>query len=322
MKIALLTGSYPPDICGVADYTEQLYLNLSSCDIDVVVLNTKTLGWLGIYNKLLTEKVDILHMQYPTIGYGWSLLPQIFMLLYRGNKVITLHEFKERHFLRRFFMRLFKYSFKTKFIFTNEFEANYFSPNEKHNIIPIGSNIPKSESLTITRKNNSIVNFGLIRPDRGIEKFLEFASINPNYNFYLVGKVDERFSDYFKKINDLCLIYNVEVLLDLSSVDVSNFLSTIKYAYLPFPDGASDRRGSLIAAMLNGCVVITKIGSYTNNELKQCVISIDDNLKLNNLLDKDFEYLVSLSKIYVTRFDWGNISREHIELYKGLIKND
>jgi glycosyltransferase involved in cell wall biosynthesis len=322
MKVALLTGSYPPDICGVADYTEQLYLNLSRCDIDVVIFNTKTLGWLGVYNKLLTEKIDVLHMQYPTIGYGWSLLPQILMLLYRGNKVITLHEFKERHFLRRFFMRLFKYCFKTRFVFTNEFEAKIFFPNTKNYVIPIGSNIPKSENLNTARMTNSIVNFGLIRPDRGIESFLEFASKNPDYKFYLVGKVDERFSDYFKKINDLCLNYNVEVLLGLSSVEVSNFLSTIKYAYLPFPDGASDRRGSLIAAMLNGCIVITKIGSYTNDELKKCVISIDDHLKLDVLLDDDFEYYVSLSKKYVTRFDWDNISRKHIELYKDLIKND
>lgn len=32
MAVALVTGSYPPDICGVGDYTYKLYTNSNSSD--------------------------------------------------------------------------------------------------------------------------------------------------------------------------------------------------------------------------------------------------------------------------------------------------
>ena len=324
MRVALVTGSYPPDICGVADYTEQLHLNLAAKGLDVVIFNVKRDGWLFLYKKLIKEKFDVIHMQYPTIGYGWSLLPQLFMFLYSGNKILTLHEFKERHFLRRLSMQFFKLSLNTRYVFTNEFELESFSKKANSLVIPIGSNIPKANFNKVESESNSIVNFGLIRPDRGIEDFLLFAkrNRNENFNFYLVGKVDSRFNDYFEIIKSECEKLNVKVILNLNSQAVSDFLSMMKFAYLPFPDGVSDRRGSLIASMLNDCVVVTQFGSYTTSELKACVVNIDDFEKIDNITHYDFENVLSMSRRYVTKFDWGNVTEKHIELYRELIKND
>jgi glycosyltransferase involved in cell wall biosynthesis len=324
MRVALVTGSYPPDICGVADYTEQLHLKLVAKGLDIVIFNVKRDGWIVLYKKLIKEKFDVIHMQYPTIGYGWSLLPQVFMFFFLGKKILTLHEFKERHFLRRLSMQFFKLSLNTRYVFTNEFELESFSKKNNSLVIPIGSNIPKANFNKVERESNSIVNFGLIRPDRGIEDFLLFAKRNKNeiFNFYLVGKVDSRFKDYFEIIKSECEKLNVKVILNLSSQAVSDFLSTMKFAYLPFPDGVSDRRGSLIASMLNDCVVVTQFGNYTTSELKACVVSVDDFEKINNVIHYDFENVLSMSRRYVTKFDWENVTEKHIELYGELTKND
>ncbi len=41
MKVALITGSLPPDPCGVGDYTYKLYKALSDKGIDVEILCRK-----------------------------------------------------------------------------------------------------------------------------------------------------------------------------------------------------------------------------------------------------------------------------------------
>ena len=76
-KKLMITGSFPPDICGVGDYTSCF---MSSHDTGIE-------NWSLYYSKewslkLLKKKISVLNsyntesifLQYPTQGYGWSLL--------------------------------------------------------------------------------------------------------------------------------------------------------------------------------------------------------------------------------------------------------
>lgn len=325
MNVLLVTGSYPPSVCGVGDYTKLLHDYLIRSKISLTVFNIGESTWTELLLLVYKSNFDIVHFQYPTIGYGKSIMPQIFCFLYWGKIVFTIHEYSERHILRRLSMLIFKLRPGLKFIFTNQFEKKAFGIKGFNKIIPIGSNIPTSKEITGVR-SNSVVSFGLIRPDKGIEKYISLVNkLNTNkIKFYLVGMVDDRFSDYYLSISKLAKESNIKIILNLSSNEVSKLLSEVKYAYLPFPDGASDRRGSMLAAMANGCIVISQRGKYTDDSLGKSVYLSDDLNEIENFItnpNKDVEDdLLDNSRDYLVSRDWKNVAQLHLDFYEGLMK--
>ena len=93
MKIMLITGSYPPDICGTADYTARLSESLLACGLDVEVFYRQRWDLRHVHSlvkEIDRSRPDLIHMQYPTTGYGWKLGPQAIGTL--KPVVVTLHE--------------------------------------------------------------------------------------------------------------------------------------------------------------------------------------------------------------------------------------
>lgn len=75
-----MTGSYPPDICGVADYTARLGESLQKAGVYVDIYKGRRSGLrdaASITCELRAIGADVLHMQYPATGYGWRLGPQL-----------------------------------------------------------------------------------------------------------------------------------------------------------------------------------------------------------------------------------------------------
>lgn len=120
MKLALISGSWPPAVCGVADgifiYTRFLLEDESHSALIITTRGCSSMpreitGRLkvldiidrwnfhasgGIFKALRAWKPDIVHIEYPTKEYGKNifinLLPALLRL--RGYKVvITLHEY-------------------------------------------------------------------------------------------------------------------------------------------------------------------------------------------------------------------------------------
>lgn len=119
MKVLLLVGSYPPEHCGVGDYTQKLaqelafiqgmkvgvltrfnlarQVNSSSESVQLIdtVGNWKLSELLKIILIIKNWKPNILHMQYPSQGYASIGIPSILPLVCRFlgiNVVITWHE--------------------------------------------------------------------------------------------------------------------------------------------------------------------------------------------------------------------------------------
>ena len=118
MRVLLVTGSYPPMLCGVGDYAGRLALALSrDPDLKVSVFTTAldahaepaagmevlrvARSWharrlAGFGATLRARKPDIVHIQFPTQGYDhWSGLAAIAALCrfrWRTPVVLTLHE--------------------------------------------------------------------------------------------------------------------------------------------------------------------------------------------------------------------------------------
>ena len=93
----MITGSYPPDICGVGDYTACF---LKVADRDKWSLYNSSVWKISTFfqKKSDISKFQFSHIviQYPTLGYGWNLLPQLLCIYYSlftdKKVVVVLHE--------------------------------------------------------------------------------------------------------------------------------------------------------------------------------------------------------------------------------------
>lgn len=331
LKIVIISGSYPPDACGVGDYSFCLVNSLKKKNINVEVFTTSNWGMFN-FSKIKKEihllRPDIIHIQYPTIGYKKSLVPQLITLL--KPSVVTLHEISQSHILRR--LALCPFSLANNIIFTTSYEYEYACKwfpgiKNKSSVIPIGNNIPvrsvKTKDLT------DIIYFGLIRPNKGLEKIIELAKLikqkSLNYKIRIVGAVDYNKRDYYEKLYNDSVSLPIAWSLNLSSSEVAEILSRAKIAYLPFPDGASERRGSLIASLANGIVVITTFGTQTPFELKDIVefTNEPENVleTIQKLLSDEnyYKQLAQKGRIYTQKFSWENIAEQHIYIYTKIL---
>lgn len=330
MKIIMVTGSYPPDACGVGDYTFHLCNALAKKGLIIEVLKEKSWNINTLFHlikKIHSIQPSIVHIQYPTTGYGKSLIPH--MLSLSIPSVITIHELSQVHILRKFSFYLFTLR-STHIVFTTESERRYacnMAPWIKHkcSIIPIGSNIPtvfsqKAKDIT------EIIFFGLIRPKRGLEEVTRLAYLikkhSLNLKIRIIGKVQEGRKEYFENLRKELLNLPVIIDLNLSDDAVAEILAKSHIAYLPYPDGATTRRTSLLAALSNGVVVITTKGTDTPSELDHIVMyakTPEEALQyiLNLINNRDIINLFSAKgRKYAEKFRWDHIAEMHIEVYK------
>ncbi|MEM2073506.1 MAG: glycosyltransferase family 4 protein [Nitrososphaeria archaeon] len=335
MKVVMLTGSYPPDRCGVGDYTFRLVNALRDKGVNIYVI--KKGGWHLDWTTFLLDikkiNPDIIHIQYPTIGFGWSLAPQLVSLLMPC--VVTLHEVSQVHILRK--LSLFFFTIRGRyFIFTSEFERQYAiskAPwiSRKSSVIPIGSNIPVSSEEKL-KNSNEIVYFGLFRPKRGIENVLALADYikqrGMNLSVHMIGQPQLGQENYFQDLQRRAENLPVKWSVALSDYEVANLLAKSKVAYIPYPDGASERRTSLLALLANGVVPITTKGKYTSPELENVVLyakTPEEALEVAIRLIQDnllYSQLAEAGRNYAQKFTWESIAVKHLDIYTKLVKNN
>jgi len=174
MHIGFISGAYPPQHDGIADYTARLAHALSKADSGIrvsvitsaahasqeaeevvaiyrIVKRWNIFGIAAVIRCALKQHVDIIHIQFPSVAYRKTLLFCVLPLLLRmccpGVKVIvTLHEFSVSRPLNR--ARQFILSICShRVIVTDAYE--YALVNRllgvvgRVSTIPIGSNIAR-----------------------------------------------------------------------------------------------------------------------------------------------------------------------------------
>lgn len=284
--ILVITGSYPPEICGVGDYTKNLMTSATGNNWKLYHRGDWRLGMLfAIIKDINLSKPREIFMQYPTQGYGWSLVPQLLCLYYSLFSTIrftvVLHEFSQLSKKAKLAARLLLAS-ANQIIFTNDFEriaATKFlqSVGARSRTVKIVSNISASENSMAPKDSRplDLAYFGHVRPKKGIETFIEtvreIRKTNSCLKIALIGQCPPGFENYTEQQLAICKSLRVDLMLDLPSDRVSQALSCVKVVYLPFPDGISERRGTALAAMANGALVLTTTGLHTTDELGQAV---------------------------------------------------
>jgi glycosyltransferase involved in cell wall biosynthesis len=329
----MLTGSAPPEACGVGDYTFALVSALESAGLPVEMLCHKhwnISGTAQLLRRLPREKGVLLHIQYPTFGYGHSLGPQLCSLTKRS--VITLHEFSLAHILRKVSLSPFTLR-SDRLVMTAEFESRMltrFMPwaKQKIRLIPIGSNIPPSQPASIAYTPR-VLYHGLIMPRKGLEEWLALAQLardrNAGWEFVAVGKIPLTHASYAQELIQSSSAVAVRWVFDRTDEEVAAQFSQGGIAYLPFIDGASDRRGSLKAVLAAGLPTITTATEQTPQNLDGTVLfasnasaAFDCVCRLMQSIEER-RRLAQAALEYSQLFSWRRIAESHIRMYEELL---
>ncbi len=277
-KTIVITGSYPPDVCGVGDYVASLKSASNAQNWEVFTQSNWKIKNFFRYVKMINNmKPDKVIIQYPTQGYGWSFLPFMLMIYYSAQKknkcIVTYHEFSNQSVKARLCEDLALYGVK-KLVVTNEYEKEAVKKHHKNldvSVIKIFSNIPKVNKIKeLQSREYFYCYFGQIRPNKGIEQFIELVK-DLDQKKILIGTIPKEFGEYGEKIIEYAKENNIAVKNDASLSEVAELLNNCKAVILPFVDGISERRGSFLAAAVNGCLICSTTGRYTTEVLQQCL---------------------------------------------------
>lgn len=320
----------------MGDYTLRLADALRGLGIEADIFSDDTWSLLDVgraYRRLGDLAPDIVHIQYPASGFGHRLGPQLYAMLERC--ITTVHEASQSHVLRK--LSLYPFTMRAQhLIFTSEYERQFaasWAPwiDTKSSVIPIGSNVDRYVSDASRLRRREIVYFGLLMPRKGLEDVVGLAGLIKEQELDLVVRViGSHRPEHLSYVGELRRkSAGLPVLWEegLADGQVSERLAGALVAYLPYPDGASERRTTLKAALLNRMAVVTTRGPATPEDMERVVrfaasqaqaLAIILNLFSNELERSELEVQVSR---YVQRFDWTHIARAHSRLYERVLEN-
>jgi glycosyltransferase involved in cell wall biosynthesis len=326
------------------------------------IVKSWNIDFLCVILRLIKrEKFDIIHIQYPNIKYRRTLffcfLPFLIRTFFKEIKVVTtLHEFSIAYPINKIRQIMFSL-FSNRVVVTDEKDlqglAKFLGDNKtKIKIIPIGSNIdvyghqPQGRKIFLKerglKEDTVIISFfGNIHRDKGLEYLLQaFAGLTQKkflLHLVIISQLDPVGNKYHNKIKQLFSSLDIEKLIFLSGYigieKVSHLLSLSDICVLPFIDGVSLRRGSLMAALAHGKAVIsTKPNDSADRGLfdKKNIlfVPINDVYKLSEALEllyKDTELREKIGQEAgktAALFSWDKIANKHIGLYLDILRKD
>lgn len=250
MRVLMIVGSYPPEKCGVGDYSSILGIHLNNYeddDIDVFTSNSiikknkkikfNKLNWKMtdikfVVNSILEQNYDIVHLQFPSKAYRKSIAIIIIMLLLYLKKkkiILTLHEFSYSPLIAK--LRTMPLLFISKKIivvdekYRDDFKKISKKIYAKTIFINIASNIPLSKL-----NNNNLEKaefrerlfgniklivgyFGFINETKGIESILEVGKVLKQKNIdFKILLIGELNSNnkYHKTLIDLINLHELQ----------------------------------------------------------------------------------------------------------------
>jgi glycosyltransferase involved in cell wall biosynthesis len=286
MKIVLVTGSYPPQVCGVGDYARNLLEAGQPGHWRLYTSSNWRLSSLPSHIRAIDRlQPDAVVLQYPTQGYGWSLVPHMIGIHYslkrRVKFAIALHEFSQLSPKARGALWILA-AFTRSAVFTSKYEAELAAAvlprlRSRSTVIPIKYNIEPSTTInSLCARTRGVCYFGQIRPNKGVEQFVEVCREllrrDPTIPVCIAGQVPTGYEDYLAALREDIKDTSMTVIENMPADEVARFLNDCKVAYLPFPDGVSERRGSLLAALSNGLAVVAHEGRFSSPELKKAFV--------------------------------------------------
>lgn len=324
--------------------------------------------WSVIIDALNQTRPDVLHIQYQTGAYGMhpaiNFLPwRLSSLPGRPRVVVTAHDllvpylFPKAGQVRRWVtQRLLADA--DRVVVTNphdyvEIQEHYGTHlSQLPQLIPIGSNItvapPDGYDQAGWRERYGVGNdtvivayFGLLSPSKGVDTLINALDQLPsNHHLLIIGGAattpqDREYADIIKQqIASLGLAQRIIWTGHCDESEVSAHLLAADMVALPFVDGASFRRGSLLAALAHGIPVITTrakdippvAGFPQLVDGKHVLLTPpSDAYTLTHAIQKLTNNsalranLGTQGKDLTHYFSWGSIADQHMMLYENLL---
>jgi glycosyltransferase involved in cell wall biosynthesis len=254
--------------------------------------------WPELGKRIRTMHANVIHVQYQTAAYGLhpaiNLLPLALRMAKNPAKVVfTFHDLDAprtawlRGPVRRMAMRAGERKCDA-FVATNSADFQQLlagkpgPPWARYHLIPIGANVPRDPPKRFTRDTQRkklgagaqtllLTHFGLLNPSKGLQDLLVAMKLlveqGLDVRLVLVGgttgssdPTNAAFATHIRaQVAQLGLDGRVHETGFLRAEDVSAHLLACDVCVLPYRDGASFRRGSLMAALEHGlCIVTTR----------------------------------------------------------------
>lgn len=359
MRVLLVTGSFPPMKCGVGDYSYQLAEALAAvAEIHVGVLTsiaggetkkTKKVEVFPVMKDWSLAEVfkavrvsrdwspDVVHIQYPTQGYGKGWLPWVLPLVFflMGTKVVqTWHEGYSRRNAPALFLKAIV---PGGLVFVRPQYQDDLHPmlhwalwNKEQRFIANASAIPRanlshSERDALKREylkkqKRLIVFFGFVYPHKGVELLFDIA--DPSLDQIVIAGEFDITGQYKQEIMNEASVpaWSGKVTFAgfLPDADMAALLAVADAVILPFRTGGGAWNTSIHGAVLNGALVITTSLTQNGFDKKRNIYfaRVDDVQEMKSAL---INYAGKRREYDVDADEWEDIAEQHCLLYENVL---
>lgn len=297
MRVLLVAGSYPPEQCGVGDYTQKLAGALAEhSDIEIGVLTSAVGNRVAAGRVNLIEvakqwkfselpslirairhwKPDIVHIQYPSQGFFSCRLPSLLPVLYRLMGLRVVQTWHEPHRLRGAIHFMVQGLGANGLIFVRPNYLKLLPPPFRMVVkrrpqvtIPNAGALPVSsldpDQRSQRRKQHLdgferlIIFFGFLYPSKGIESLFDIGNSSTDM-LVIAGAIKDK--AYARQLAELARSKGwadeqVRFTGFLSPKDAADLLAVADAVVLPFLDGGGEWNTSIHSALSQGTLVIT-----------------------------------------------------------------
>ena len=361
MRILLVTGSFPPMKCGVGDYSAHLAKHLGKGKNTAVAVLTDAAaasapadpdfhllpvvrGWrigdLPVVKKAIADwNPDIVHVQYPTQGYGRKKLPWLLPAIAAAMKykvVQTWHEYfpmggyanllntvvpggliaVRPHYLEKM-PSWYRWLVRKK--------AFAFIPNAS--TIPYMRLSPAETEEVRSRFSRDggplVAYFGFAYPEKGVERVFDIAD-PARHHLVLICDLDPA-DRYHARVLDLSRKSpwrgRVTVTGFLPKEEAGRILAAADAVLFPFRKGGGEWNTSLHAALAQGTFVLTTSGLREGYDPSENVFySRPDDVR--GMREALLSHAGTKRDGRPSDFqgDWDTIAAAHMDLYRRILE--
>ena len=328
MKIAFVSPSFPPDICGVGSYTAKLADSLEGEDVETSLLTAENTSFnplriARVYSRLKKQRPDILHLQYPTQKRLSALEA---LLLFKAAKmldiktVITIHE-HESFYSRKSQLRnkLLAKSANAVIVNSQRSYELFKLQGIESDIIHNGPTIEPDNGKRSETNGTVLTFFGFIAQHKNTLATIisiKRAYVDPDVSIRIVGNFNP--SDSYHVLVKNQLGPKDDWLSGLNDAEVAKAIGGSTLAVLPFKHGVSEKNSTAISMFHLGVPVITN--GPVPGALKGSVIDADADFgaKVSEVLHNKKQLLQirdNATSLIEDDFNWKACAARHVQLY-------
>lgn len=303
---------------------------------------------------------DLVNIQYPTPRYGRhplvNLLPWFIRARLHIPTITTIHEFSTFRWLGKWRIGLSvltsDHIIVPDLVNLEQIGRMFPGARSKSTRVPIGANIEPQllsdfdrqrvrASYAATDTDVVVAYFGFISPSKGTETLLRAfqraSRTRPNLRLLLIASrepADPNYAAYHHHIAKMIKETQVGDRIFWTgyapSPQISAYLASADFAVLPFTDGASLRRTSLLTVLAHGLPVISTIppspvSDSLNNETGLVLTPVQDEMALGKAivdLSNDsirHKELAAGARQFASKISWVTISSQTLAVYSRIL---